>query len=73
MKSRIVWLSAGSLFTTVAAVISLADPIPFPESRIYEFDFETDPFESGWILEGWLWDIIPEGAERPSQVREIPP
>ena len=49
--------------TTAAAVISFADPIPFPESGTYTFDFESDPLESGWSIEGWVWDFIPLAVE----------
>lgn len=63
MKKRIAWLSAGSLITAAAAVFSVADPIPFPESGTYEFDFETDPLDSGWQLENWVWDFIPLAVE----------
>ena len=73
MKKQITWLSTGGLIAAAAALTSLADPIPFPESRTYTFDFETDPLESGWILDGWLWDFIPEGSERPSEVRPSEP
>ena len=73
MKKPIVWLSTGGLIAAAAALTSLADPIPFPESRTYTSDFETDPIESGWILDGWLWDFIPEGLERPSEVRPSEP
>ncbi|MGK0184237.1 MAG: hypothetical protein ACI9R3_000003 [Verrucomicrobiales bacterium] len=59
MKKPLAWLTAGSLFSAAVAVISFADPIPFPESGTYEFDFEADPLDLGWTLEGWVWDFIP--------------
>ena len=48
-KSAIVSIVAVGF--SAATLISLGDPIPFPESGKYEFDFESDPIENGWTLE----------------------
>ena len=63
-------LPIGGLVTSATALITFADPVPFPESRTYEFDFETDPEEAGWTLEAWIWDFIPEGVEEVATVRD---
>ena len=64
MKKQIIWLSAGGLISAAAALVSLADPIPFPQSGTYAFDFETDPL--GTDAGGkpvFLRDIWPSEAE----------
>ena len=62
------------IFGPVATMF--ADPIKFPESGVYEFDFSADPTENGWTLEievedefgeiqllsFWDWQPVPESG-----------
>ena len=70
MRNRKLWLSVGGLLSVASAVYTLADPIPFPDSRTYSTDFEDDPQAVGWTLDGWLWDFIPDGTEEVTTVRD---
>lgn len=63
MIKQFTRISLGSACLAALALFTLADPVPFPESGTYQFDFETDPFDSGWTLEGWVWEFMPLGVE----------
>ena len=57
MKKPLIPVAA--LAAAATGVVSLADPVSFPESGKYSADFESEPGEE-WTLEAWLWEFIPE-------------